>query len=507
MRRVALACLFLLLSVVAVAAQIGTTMPNAIVQFVDANGNPLAGGKLTTYAAGTSTLLATYSNSTLTTANANPVVLDSAGRATVYLSAATYKFVLTTSADVAVWTLDNVAATAPWNLDSLSGTVQYTSPTTLVLASNAVIPTGNVHALDTSGGAVNLNTITTTNTTSGFVLYLTGNNPGANPVTLKTGVDNLSLSGGDYTLDAVTKWISLVLRGSTWYELARSSSSSTLAIGLCSGRLTLTTGTPVTTADVTAATTVYWTPYNGNSCALYDGSASWTIRSFSETSIALGADAADTNYDVFAYDNSGTLAIERLAWTNNTTRATSLALQNGVLVKSGATTRRYVGTYRTTSVVGQTEDSVLLRLVWNYHNRVRRALRVTDATASWNYTTATVRQARNAATNWVQIVVGWAEALVDLTVIAHAENTDVGVDIVAGIGEDTMATIHANNIGRYVETPAVGAVVQIKGQLQKNPTVGYHFYGWLEYSEAVGTTTWYGSPGLLVSGLTGWIEG
>src|SRR5688572_30068462 len=49
------------------------------------------------------------------------------------------------------------------------------------------------------------------------------------------------------------------------------------------GRLTLTTATPVTSADVTGATTVYFTPYNGNEVELYDG-ADWVVKTFSELS-------------------------------------------------------------------------------------------------------------------------------------------------------------------------------------------------------------------------------
>lgn len=74
----------------------------------DANGEPLAGGKLYTYEAGTTTPLATYTDSTGGTANANPVILDSSGRANVWLDAAAYKLVLYDANDVLVWSVDNV---------------------------------------------------------------------------------------------------------------------------------------------------------------------------------------------------------------------------------------------------------------------------------------------------------------------------------------------------------------------------------------------------------------
>ena len=81
--------------------------------------HPLSGGLLYTYVAGTTTPATTYSSVALQVANANPVVLDSAGRATVYLTpGASYKFVLTTSAGATVWTADNISA-VPLSASSL----------------------------------------------------------------------------------------------------------------------------------------------------------------------------------------------------------------------------------------------------------------------------------------------------------------------------------------------------------------------------------------------------
>lgn len=167
-----------------------------------------------------------------------------------------------------------------------------------------------------------------------------------------------------------------------------SSQTTTVDAGLQEFRLTLTTGVPVTTADVTAATTLYLTPYNGNRIALYDGASAWNERASAQMSIAVPA-TTGTNYDVFVYDNGGTPTLELTAWTNDTTRATALTYQDGVLVKTGATTRRYVGSFRTSGVSGQTTDSLANRLVWNCNNRVDRQARGTfsadRATASTTY--------------------------------------------------------------------------------------------------------------------------
>lgn len=94
-------------------------------QFFDNNGNPLAGGKLYTYAAGTTTPQATYTTSAGNVAHANPIVLDSAGRVPVggeiwLTDAVNYKFVLNTSADVTLGTYDNVAGNASGVLTALA---------------------------------------------------------------------------------------------------------------------------------------------------------------------------------------------------------------------------------------------------------------------------------------------------------------------------------------------------------------------------------------------------
>jgi len=82
--------------------------PTPKLQFFDANGAPLVGGKLYTYAAGTTTPLASYTDSTGNTANTNPVILDSRGEANVWLSGAIYKFALYDSTNVLIWTVDNI---------------------------------------------------------------------------------------------------------------------------------------------------------------------------------------------------------------------------------------------------------------------------------------------------------------------------------------------------------------------------------------------------------------
>lgn len=101
------------------------------VQFFTADGEPLVGGKLYTYAAGTTVPLATYTDATGNTTNANPVILDSRGEANVWLGPSRYKWVLYDADDVLIWSVDgigtNFAAQAPVQI-ATGGQTVFTVP-------------------------------------------------------------------------------------------------------------------------------------------------------------------------------------------------------------------------------------------------------------------------------------------------------------------------------------------------------------------------------------------
>jgi hypothetical protein len=61
-------------------------LPPPVLQFCDANGAPYAGGTIATYVPGTTTPVTTWSEITGSVANTNPIVLDAAGRCTIYAS-------------------------------------------------------------------------------------------------------------------------------------------------------------------------------------------------------------------------------------------------------------------------------------------------------------------------------------------------------------------------------------------------------------------------------------
>ena len=82
-------------------------------QFFTNSGAPLTGGKLYTYAAGTTTPQATFTTSAGNTAWTNPIILNAAGRVPnsgeIWLtSGVRYKFVLADANDVLIATYDNI---------------------------------------------------------------------------------------------------------------------------------------------------------------------------------------------------------------------------------------------------------------------------------------------------------------------------------------------------------------------------------------------------------------
>lgn len=77
--------------------------------FFDANGDPLVGGKVWSYTAGTTTPRTTYTSEAATAANTNPILLDANGQADIWIGNGFYKFVVMNSLDVVQYTVDRVA--------------------------------------------------------------------------------------------------------------------------------------------------------------------------------------------------------------------------------------------------------------------------------------------------------------------------------------------------------------------------------------------------------------
>ena len=100
------------------------------------------------------------------------------------------------------------------------------------------------------------------------------------------------------------------------------------------GRLTLTSNTPYPMSSVAGASTLYLTPLStGNIVSLYE-STGWKTYTLTQLSLTLTSlPTASRPYDIFLYDTGSALALEAVAWSSTTARATALATQDGIYVK------------------------------------------------------------------------------------------------------------------------------------------------------------------------------
>lgn len=277
--------------------------------------------------------------------------------------------------------------------------------------------------------------------------------------------------------------------GPTSYKVGTDRMGGLLTPGVCQGRLTLTTGTPITTSDVSSAGTLYFTPYLGNRIGLYDGTR-WLLKTFSETSLALTLTAAKA-YDVFIDDDASTLSLSA-AWTDDTTRANALTTQDGVPVLGSDTTKRWLGTIYA-SGTNTTEDAITKRYVWNAYNRVPRNFFISVA-GDHEYTTATFREwnggTGSVRAQWIQGDSG----MLDISLETYLYGTgsafmQMGVDSTSsasGLGIGTAANLSPGS-------------QQHHGRLTTMMTLGKHFIAPLEYG---GTGT-----RLFNYQMTGWILG
>jgi hypothetical protein len=128
-------------------------------QFFSNNGIPLAGGFIYTYAAGTTTPLAAYTDSTGNTPQTNPIVLDGNGRAPIWLGSAAYKLVLQDANNVTLWTVDNVSYI---NVGSITSAMIAPGAVGSTQIANGAVGTTQLAANAVTAAKIANNTITAT---------------------------------------------------------------------------------------------------------------------------------------------------------------------------------------------------------------------------------------------------------------------------------------------------------------------------------------------------------
>lgn len=394
------------------------------IRVTDSNGLPYVGAKLYIYNANTVTLKSIYSDDGLSIGLTNPLTSDANGTfPRFYLAAGTYKQRSETSAGVLIYEDDNIDTGLSAGVGALPITAGGTGGTTPAAA------------LSNLGGA--------------------------------TASEVAALASSIATLSASLQNI----------------------VSLPQGRLTLTSNTPVIASDVTAATAVYYTPYVGNQCPVWDG-AQFNLKVFGELTLTLNSNyILNSHYDLFIINDSGTIRlVSGPAWTTITAGSGARGSGAGTteltrtigLTNTGTLTNAYAmatarngastysvavnqGTYVGSIYIDGTAGQVTCHTsygqsrkwgVWNQYNRRRVILRAGDATSSWTYGSATIRQSNAAAGNTIAAFTGAVQqsyrAKFNQRATAMATNGSLRVGI--GLNSTTAFSGYAGELNQYNNT-------------------------------------------------------
>lgn len=440
----------------------------------DSNGLPYVGAVLHVYEVGTTTNRAIYSNSGLTTVMSNPLsganASDAAGNFPVfYMAAGLYKLRAETSVGALIWEWDN-------------------------------LDTG------TSAGA-------------GALPIVSGG----------TGATTAAAARANLDVPANSEMTALAA------TVAAFSTSLQNLVSAPQGRLTPTSGVPVIGTSVIAGTAVYYTVYNGRYVAVYDGTQS-NLQAFSELTLTLSAShVLNSVYDVFAFMDAGTLRLGTgPAWTTITAGAGSrgtgagtseLVRANGLLVnanamatmRNGATTyavpqfqATYLGSINIDGTAGQITCHTSYGQsrkwsVWNAYNRVPIFLKGGDPTATWSYTTNTVRAANGSAANSLTIFSGLAEEAFDLANTAYVGGSVTNTNSLSpqiGIGYNS-SSVASGRVGQFnVANNSGGTLSSLNVPLNARhlalPAIGVNVITALESGGGGLVATWNGTEAYML---------
>jgi hypothetical protein len=294
---------------------------------------------------------------------------------------------------------------------------------------------------------------------------------------------------------------------------------SIVGISPLGGRLTLTSATPVTTADVAAATSIYYTPHVSSWVRIYNGTTD-VLTQFTETALALDSSSGHTgyhqsgkNFDCFVALNSSTFVLGTgPAWSSDTARGTGagtteIEFYNGLWRNKNDITLRIgtasgntvliparqatlVGSFRATAD-GQASDTVLRRLLSNAYNPVPRFMFANAETlgTTWTYTLLTWRQVHANTSNKVEFLQCLPGGPVESVANSQAANSAGSATFYVGIGVNSTTVNSAK--GGLLSTVAAGLVSMGYADYSGFASLGYTYLAWLEISAVAGTTSWY----------------
>lgn len=315
-----------------------------------------------------------------------------------------------------------------------------------------------------------------------------------------TGTDGLS-GGGDLSAD---RTIGIANDGVTYARMQNVSAASRLLGRGDSGagdpqELTVGSGLTISGTELSmtgggfevssvsggyvtrSGTNLLFAPENSNRVFVYESSA-WTQKTIPDAGITVACTGLtnDTDYYLYVYDSAGTLTLDL-----STTATTS---QNGILVKSGATSRLLIARCRSNgsgAITTYAEDAAT-QLVCNTYNKRTIALTKQETTASWTYQ-GNWRSLNNSTANRLQFVSDGKDC-VRAHVIGvgnHASQTGS-----LGIGVDSTS-VNSSTAHAYAG-PTSGFVMS--AMYSGMPAAGFHYLQALEatFDNSTGAFTFRG---------------
>jgi hypothetical protein len=221
-------------------------------------------------------------------------------------------------------------------------------------------------------------------------------------------------------------------------------------------------------SDDAVSTPLNLVAHNGNRICLYTGTE-WAICiPSSAPTINVSGQTSGIPCDVWAvYSSPTALTLELTPWTSATVRATAIVQIDGVWTKSGAQTRRYLGTIlpnAATTYLHQTDGQGFngaICGVWNQDNRMLVSFLWRPSFATWTATGTGWQNLNAVSSGNFQLLQGRS---IDMMSAVHWANVDpVGTSVSVGIGIDSSTTPTKGL--RDVSNGAAGTVQSIKAEI------------------------------------------
>lgn len=295
------------------------------------------------------------------------------------------------------------------------------------------------------------------------------------------------------------------------WHLLNPQSTASQAVIFPQGRLTLSTGVPVQIADQAGVGSIFYAPYQGSFAPVWSGSA-WEYFSFSQITLTLDATGhvSGKNYDIFAYNNAGALAIGTgPAWSSDTARGTGagttqISQQQGVWTNTVAIVLRnnsvnsasiavnqatYLGSFRATAN-GQTTQqfkpapaaggSAPVLGLSNAYNRVPLICLNRDSNNATTISSATPRPLDNSTSMRISMLDGLAQSFVRSSARVQI-STNAGAASGYSVGVSLNSVVNSPLDFLSQTQPNIGGDSLILTSREGfAPSLGFNFYQGME---------------------------